>query len=416
MPYTHITRNSGDTIQSAEWNAMGNALQPETTRHRVITPAGNGATDETSIFTSALASGMPVDIQPGTYAVNLVITTSTVRLAGLLGNNANGVRLIPYDTTKPVIQIGNNSGTVDSVVLENLLIDGGATGQIGLSLPGGARKCFYRNLRIQNFTAACLSIGSGANATLYQYFDGLALSSTAIGTNGALLKLDYGTSFVAAIFIENAVIEGQVWGGGTNGAHCIQNDSVSGLYLTATWIQAENNQGVLLNNTRSNLPKIQCAAVAIDSNTSTDTLVEVTYNSASNHSLGDHLRGSVTVDGKFKLSDGTLIPSSGNLIPYQSLLDFPAVNGKISILPAAHTGYSEALNFQNDTGNGLNINTGNGSGQVRVRANGVVQLQSFTTAGRPTASSYTGGLIYVSDGAAGSKFQGSDGTSWVSLG
>ena len=43
-------------------------------------------------------------------------------------------------------------------------------------------------------------------------------------------------------------------------------------------------------------------------------------------------------------------------------------------------------------------------------------LMTYTTATRPTAASWTGGTIYVSDGAAGQKFQGSDGTAWVFLG
>jgi hypothetical protein len=47
---------------------------------------------------------------------------------------------------------------------------------------------------------------------------------------------------------------------------------------------------------------------------------------------------------------------------------------------------------------------------------GPLKLMSYTTAGRPAASSATGGIIFVSDAAAGSKFQGSDGVGWVSLG
>lgn len=47
---------------------------------------------------------------------------------------------------------------------------------------------------------------------------------------------------------------------------------------------------------------------------------------------------------------------------------------------------------------------------------GPLELSSYLTAARPTAADYEGAIIYVSDGAAGSKFQGSDGTSWVSLG
>ncbi len=45
-----------------------------------------------------------------------------------------------------------------------------------------------------------------------------------------------------------------------------------------------------------------------------------------------------------------------------------------------------------------------------------IVLKSYIVAERPSASSWEGGVIYVSDAAGGSKFQGSDGTSWLSLG
>lgn len=41
---------------------------------------------------------------------------------------------------------------------------------------------------------------------------------------------------------------------------------------------------------------------------------------------------------------------------------------------------------------------------------------TYTTATKPAASNYPGGIIYVSDGGAGAVFQGSNGTSWVNLG
>lgn len=45
------------------------------------------------------------------------------------------------------------------------------------------------------------------------------------------------------------------------------------------------------------------------------------------------------------------------------------------------------------------------------------RLPTYTTTTRPAASAKNAGMaIYVSDAAAGSKFQGSDGSSWVSLG
>lgn len=40
----------------------------------------------------------------------------------------------------------------------------------------------------------------------------------------------------------------------------------------------------------------------------------------------------------------------------------------------------------------------------------------YLTAKRPAAADKEGLIIYVPDAAAGSKYQGSDGASWVSLG
>lgn len=52
-----------------------------------------------------------------------------------------------------------------------------------------------------------------------------------------------------------------------------------------------------------------------------------------------------------------------------------------------------------------------------VRFTGPVLLRSYTTSTRPTAAAANAGaVIFVSDASGGSKFQGSDGSSWVSLG
>lgn len=59
---------------------------------------------------------------------------------------------------------------------------------------------------------------------------------------------------------------------------------------------------------------------------------------------------------------------------------------------------------------------------VALRANGAYPkdgsegLSAYTVATRPPAASAPGAIIYVSDGAAGAKFQGSDGSAWVNLG
>lgn len=45
-----------------------------------------------------------------------------------------------------------------------------------------------------------------------------------------------------------------------------------------------------------------------------------------------------------------------------------------------------------------------------------LELETFTLASRPAASDNTAKIIFVSDGTAGNKFQGSDGASWLGLG
>ena len=43
-------------------------------------------------------------------------------------------------------------------------------------------------------------------------------------------------------------------------------------------------------------------------------------------------------------------------------------------------------------------------------------LPFYITTTIPLATAHEGAIIYVSDAASGAKFQGSDGTNWVSLG
>lgn len=62
----------------------------------------------------------------------------------------------------------------------------------------------------------------------------------------------------------------------------------------------------------------------------------------------------------------------------------------------------------------VEILTVNSAGDLAARS---LKPSTFTTATKPTAASVgAGGIIFVSDGAAGAKFQGSDGTNWLNLG
>ena len=76
-----------------------------------------------------------------------------------------------------------------------------------------------------------------------------------------------------------------------------------------------------------------------------------------------------------------------------------AVGSGTQRLISAQVGSVEKFGIDN-VGNGIFI--------------GGVKLGSYTTATRPTHAA--GKMIYVTDGSAGSKYQGSDGSTWLSLG
>lgn len=66
----------------------------------------------------------------------------------------------------------------------------------------------------------------------------------------------------------------------------------------------------------------------------------------------------------------------------------------------------------NVTGNGSNTTTIGNSATTHTFVNGVIILESFTVAGLPAASSYTGGLVFVSNGTGNKRLAVSDGTNW----
>jgi len=84
----------------------------------------------------------------------------------------------------------------------------------------------------------------------------------------------------------------------------------------------------------------------------------------------------------------------------------PVLTGKLEF--AARNGLQDTNLYRS----GVNSLKTDGSFAV----GGTIQLATFTLATRPPAASWTGGIIFVSDAPRGSKFQGSDGSSWVSLG
>ena len=156
--------------------------------------------------------------------------------------------------------------------------------------------------------------------------------------------------------------------------------------------------------------------------------------------------GKVTVAGNMSLSGG--ISATGwaaNFFNFTSSSVNPSTTGVFSwVSTVSNTGdqigiklaptYNQTSGTANNTDLLINrTETAVGSGTQRLISaqvgsvekfgidnvgNGIfiggVKLGSYTTATRPTHAA--GKMIYVTDGSAGSKYQGSDGSTWLSLG
>ena len=296
---------------------------------------GDGITDDTTAFNNAiLATTGEIVIDPTkTYAVNLTITKRGTRINGRSGDNISVAgtaikNLVPFSISAPVIQIGNDTGIVGGVVIENLTIwstGPSGNGVIGIKLAGGAYGCTIRNVEIgQSFSQYNLLLQSGTNPVAYNQFQTLQLWTLANVNITATLGLLYGSSYTTANYFNQCNITGPS-GTGTGFAVVVDSCIFS---ATNFWVQAENNKGIQFNNNYSNNPYMTGANINVDSNSSTDILITSTVASDTFVLPVNFLRGMITVDGYYKNAAGTstAIPYAA-FLPYNTLVNYPIFFG-----------------------------------------------------------------------------------------
>ena len=301
---------------------------------------GDGVTDDTTAFYSAIASvtGEIVFDPSKTYAVNLVITKRGTRINGRGGDNlaVGGTiikNLIPYDPTQPVIQIGNDTAYVGGVTIENLSIwsqsPSGTHGQIGLLLAGGCYGNTIRNVQIGNqFSVHNLKLISGSTyANAYNQIVGLQLWTLGNTNQTATLGSYYGNTYCTANFISHFNITGP---SGTGTGYAIENDSCR-LDLVNGWVQCSNGKGLHIskNYGASSSPYYEGYNVIVDSDSSTDVLFSSAIASDTNVLPINFLKGSLSIDGKYQNQSGTQTSISNyqDWVPYLSILTYPIYYG-----------------------------------------------------------------------------------------
>ena len=300
---------------------------------------GNGTDNDTPAFDLAIAAlptgGGTVYIPAGyTFAVNLVIVKSGVRLlgGGVASSQAapTGNYLKPFDPLLPCIKIGNDTVYVSGVTIENVHLNGNAVGTIGLFFSGGAYRCNWVNVHIQRFITNCVKYQGGATYAC-AFIKGVNISlSGSTGCDVVFVDGAVGT-YTTANWITNFDK-----GSPATSGYALVVDSTF-ISLIGGWIQASDQQGIHIKSTTA-VGYIRCSDVVVDSDNSADILLEVddTTTLATNY-----VRGSITIDGKWK--NGTPLTMDLGVSSYSynlPMITNPVVTGSITFPDQSASGFT----------------------------------------------------------------------------
>lgn len=284
-----------------------------------------GTTDMSAAILAAVAalpsSGGVVEFEKADrYACNLgAITKGNVcfRAKGFIEDTGINAQLVPVDPDEYVLEVGDGTTLCRGFRTEGVSLNGLGVGKYGLKI-NGADRCHYSQFSAAGFTVHDVYITSSAtHPTTYQFFDTFSISAqngaTAIG-----LEIDYGSQYVAAIFFNNGTIGGQA-----SSLWALKMTRVRA-HFSNVWIQGFSGKCVSLNTSGGSNAVMECANVFIDSDSSSDVLVNVDSNTRPN----GWMRGLAYVDGLFALSGGnTAALTGGALLPPNAFLASCFVNG-----------------------------------------------------------------------------------------
>lgn len=263
--------------------------------------------DSTAAFHAAIAA-LPASggtiYAPGRYACNITITKDNVRIVGssMSDTSSNTEVLIPYNNANPVVTIGDDTKYLYGVRLDNISLFGGnaGSGLYGLRIRGGVQNAHFTKLSVRNFGATGIYAKGGDNYNCeWIFFDGLICRTPTVGNPTGML-LEYGSTWLTAIYVNNYKIEGPPVGTG----YALTLDSVP-LGLSHGWLQATDLHGVLFKKTWAPYPLISGVASTIEAVGGSKCGVEVYSN---NRRKTDFFSGDIYISGGnvIKLANGTV--------------------------------------------------------------------------------------------------------------
>lgn len=281
---------------------------------------GDGITDDTKAIQKAIDNvpeGSIIKIPPGKYKCNITIIKSNITIIGERGNRNSGSYLIPFDTTKPCIQIGNGEEAVRNISLDNITLmgtnDSSHSNSVGLRIYG-IHYLYTNGLNIESFGGNNIEIDSGNIPSSYLYFNNFRTANS----HRSGFYVNYGASWVSAIFLNN--FSAQI--GQSDTSRCITLKDKVLLDCSNGWIQSKNYKGIDLYGD----PSISLTNVNIDSDNSNDVLVKQFDKKTS------ALNGLFNLDGYIENSEGIKMPIYGSgYVNHQTLSD-PLVYGNIFLI------------------------------------------------------------------------------------
>jgi hypothetical protein len=245
----------------------------------------DGKSDDTPSFLAA-AEALPnrtgtILVPGGIAAINLLINFPGVIYRGANAGLARGEAdpaenyWKPYDPTKPVVQLGDDTAVCIGSGVENVVLrgDAGSTqGEYGLILNGGAYLNICRNVRVMNFSRTNIGFVGGKHYPCSRnIIDGF---SSVVHSPGAKALSFVDPVNSSTVFCNDNLISNGILNAGQNG-NTLHSDSSGPNWLINIKADAGEAQ-VLIENTVGGVPYFKTANVGIDSPNSSDKLVHYT--------------------------------------------------------------------------------------------------------------------------------------------
>jgi hypothetical protein len=307
-------KTTGAELATGRWNRVYK-FQGGELNVRWFGAKGDGVTDDTTAVTATLnevpdGNGGRVGAYDGKFRFNLVCLKSGVELMGNSHTLANSFGTtftncwIPADTTKPVIQVGTNTGYIRGVVIRNATFEGSAGGDVAVRYFGGTEECKIIDCAIAYFkTNLIVQAGSVYPASTVRVIDVDGVChATADNVRGIYLgqAATYPTSYTTHV----RIVGGHWYGAGLTGtnSYVLENDSVEadgdGFYF-----DVYHGHGMKLTSSIQS-PIMNLKDCRLDSGNATNVVIEG-YDNARNYA--GLITENFQVAGLWKELDGQLM-------------------------------------------------------------------------------------------------------------